>query len=172
MIAAPLLVWLIGQHYFRAALSTVLIAGLTDWFDGYAARKLGAAGTIGVVLDPLADKALLIAAYVAMGYFQLIPFWLFALVVGRDLVIVVGALLLRWLRNQRRFLPLTMGKVSTFFQIVLAFLTLVYAAFPFWWIRWLQLTGMGLTAIFTAWSGFQYIQRGITLAREEPAKSK
>ncbi len=64
------------------------------------------------------------------------------MVVVRDLVIVTGALLLRILRNRREFKPSMMGKVSTFFQIVLALLAVVYAAFPYQFIEWLKITGV------------------------------
>ena len=54
----------------------VLIAGLTDWLDGYAARRLGTGGKTGVVLDPLADKALLVTLFLVLGVLRLIPRWL------------------------------------------------------------------------------------------------
>jgi cardiolipin synthase len=166
--ASPFIVWLLYRANFRAALLLALLAGLTDWFDGFAARKLGTSGRIGVVLDPLADKVLLVSLFVAMGVLGLVPLWLFLLVVIRDLAILAGALLLRLLRNRSRFLPTMLGKISTFFQIVLSLLALVEAAFPDPILQWLKETGVLLTAIFTALSGLDYVGQGIEMARLPP----
>jgi cardiolipin synthase (CMP-forming) len=94
------------------------------------------------------------------------------LVIGRDLVIVIGALLVRLLRGVRKFLPSTVGKVSTFFQIVLVLLALLYAAFPFQAFLWLKCTALWLSAFFTALSGSDYVRRGILMARRrwQPAQ--
>ena len=165
--SSPIVAWLLLESRFREALALVLFAGLTDWFDGYLARKLGAGGNFGAVLDPLADKILLITLFVVLGVLHLIPFWLLTLAVGRDLVIVAGALLLRLFRNRQRFVPSQLGKISTFFQIVFVLLVLVAASFPnppFWWLRNIALV---LTSAFTAWSGLDYVRQGIQMARRD-----
>ena len=143
-----------------------LLAGLTDWLDGYAARRLETDGAVGIVLDPLADKALLVTLFVSFGLLRLIPLWMLILAIGRDLIIVVGALLLRIFRGKHRFLPSMAGKVSTFFQIVLVLLVLLQAAFPHPVIRWLSSLALWLAAVFTCVSGLDYIHRGIRMARE------
>ena len=150
---------------YRSALALVLFAGLTDWFDGFAARRLKAADKLGVVLDPLADKILLVTLFVVLGLLRLIPIWMFCLVIGRDLVIVIGALLVRLLRGVTRLIPTLLGKVSTFFQIVLVLLVLCHLAFPLKLLLWLQNIGLVLCALFTVASGFQYVHRGIQMAR-------
>ncbi len=174
LLAAPLVVWLLSTGSYRWALFLLFAAGISDWVDGYTARKLHVNDRfgrtlkherLGVVLDPLADKVLLVVVFVAMGWLRLMPFWLFVLVVGRDLVIVTGALLLRLLRNRREFRPSTLGKVSTFFQIVVAVLCVVEAAFPHPLALWLKTTGVLLTAIFTLLSGLDYVRQGIEMAR-------
>jgi cardiolipin synthase len=165
LMAAPFIGWLLYAGRFREALFVLLAAGVTDWLDGYAARKLHQSNHLGIILDPLADKVLLVVVFVCLGLLSLIPMWLFVIVVVRDVVIVTGALLLRLLRNRREFVPSTMGKVSTFFQIVLALLAVVYAAFPYEVIQWLKVTGVILTAIFTLLSGIAYIRLGIQMAR-------
>ena len=152
------------QHQYREALLLTLVAGLTDWFDGYAARRLGAGGTLGVVFDPLADKALLVTLFVALGVLGLIPLWLLGLAIGRDLIIVGGALLLRIFRGKQRFVPSTLGKVSTFFQIVLVLLVLLEAAFPYQLFQWLSYLALLLAAIFTGLSGADYIRLGMRIA--------
>jgi cardiolipin synthase len=211
--SSPILVWLLVRQSYRAALLLTLVAGLTDWFDGYAARRLarishipsvgldslsesgsgadsqssasrlfgthgssdtreksalpngGGTAAIGVLFDPLADKALLVTLFVALGVLRLIPFWMLGLAIGRDLIIVAGALLLRIFRGKQRFVPSTLGKVSTFFQIVLVLLVLLEAAFPYPLFQWLSYLALLLAAIFTALSGLDYIRLGIRIAR-------
>ena len=170
LLSAPLVAWLLYAGWFRTALFALLVAGLTDWLDGYAARKLGMVNHLGIVLDPLADKVLLVVVFVTMGLLGLIPLWLFILVVVRDLVIVTGALLLRILRNRREFVPSLLGKISTFFQLLLALLALVLAAFPHWILEAMEITGVILAAIFTILSGLDYVRQGIEMARLPPVQ--
>ncbi len=141
-----------------------LAAGLTDWFDGFAARRLQVSGQLGVILDPLADKILLMTAFLTLGYIRLVPGWLIVLVIGRDLIIVFGALFLRIFRNIPRFLPSLAGKVSTFFQIVFVLLVLVDASFRSEIFLLLQETALVVCAVFTALSGFDYIRRGVDMS--------
>lgn len=141
-----------------------LVAGLTDWFDGFAARRLQVSGQLGVFLDPLADKVLLMTVFVTLGYVRLVPGWLIVLVISRDLIIVFGALFLRVFRKIRRFLPSTAGKVSTFFQIVFVLLVLVEASFRNEIFLWLRQIALVLCAAFTVFSGFDYIRRGVDMS--------
>lgn len=165
LAAAPLVAWLLVESRFREALAVVLLAGLTDWFDGFAARHLGVSGKVGVILDPLADKILLVTLFVMLGVVRLVPVWLVALMIGRDLVIVIGALLLRIFREIHGFRPSTLGKVSTFFQIMLVLMVLLHSSFPYEFFLWLQYLAIALTAFFTALSGAGYIRIGIQMAR-------
>jgi cardiolipin synthase (CMP-forming) len=171
LVLSPVLAALLANHRFSEALYLVVFAGATDWLDGYTARKIHVAGRMGVVLDPLADKALLVTLFLSLCYIGLIPVWLLSLVIGRDLVIVVGALLLRIFRNVHRFTPSIVGKVSTFFQIVFVLLVLLRATFPnriFFWLEWIALV---LTTIFTVLSGAGYIRKGIQLTRRRPVEA-
>ena len=164
LFASPCIAWLLLRSRFGEALGVVLLAGLTDWFDGFTARRLQVSGKLGVILDPLADKALLITLFLVLGTIRLLPAWLVILVIGRDLVILVGALLLRFARNIRQFIPSPLGKISTFFQIMLALLVLIHAAFPNQLLLWLRNTALIASAFFTALSGLDYIRRGIQMA--------
>jgi cardiolipin synthase len=170
-ILSPILATLIYSHRFSEALYLVFFAGATDWLDGYTARKLHVAGRIGAVLDPLADKALLVTLFLALCYIGLIPVWLLCLVMGRDLIIVGGAILLRLFRNVHRFSPSIVGKVSTFFQIVFVLLVLLWATFPYRIFFWLEWTALVLTTIFTILSGAGYIRKGIQLTRYRPVET-
>ena len=169
ILSSPLLAWLLFQSRFREALVLVSISGVTDWLDGWAARKLHVSGKAGVVLDPLADKVLLTTLFIVLGLIGLLPLWMLLLGVGRDLVIVTGASLLRFLRGYRKFLPSTWGKVSTFFQIVLVFLILTHAAYPYRFIGFLASLALLLAALFTSISGVDYIRRGIAMTKRQSA---
>ncbi len=173
LLCSPLIAWLLlarrfqSQPRFHYALALVFLAGISDWMDGYAARRLKSSGQLGVILDPLADKVMLVTLFVVLALVGLIPFWMFWLAVVRDLVIVFGALLVRIFRGIRKFVPSILGKVSTFFQIVLILLTLVYAAFPLRIFLWLKLTALVLAALFTLLSGIGYVRLGIAMARRK-----
>ena len=130
LLATPVDCLAAGAGGYRAALAMVVLAGVTDWLDGFAARLLKLSGQFGVVFDPLADKVLLVTLFFALGLLGLIPLWMLCLAVGRDLVIVGGAALVRNYRGPRKFRPTLLGKVSTFFQIVLVLLALSFAAYP------------------------------------------
>jgi cardiolipin synthase len=168
LVAAPVIALLIAQTHYRAALGITILAGLTDWADGFTARKLNAAGKTGVILDPLADKVLLVVLFVQLALNNLIPLWMLLLALGRDFVIVIGALVIRLVRNIRRFLPSLLGKVSTFFQIMLVLMVLFEAAFPHPLLNALRIAALVLAALFTTLSGIDYIRRGVQMLRQEP----
>lgn len=157
--------WAIITGHLYLAVAVVGFAGVTDWLDGYTARVFKASGAFGLIFDPLADKILLVFLFAALTYAGLIPVWFLALAFGRDLVIVTGALLLRIYRGVRRFPPKILGKVSTFFQIVYALLSLLRAAFAVKVFLWLDLLALCLAAVFTAASGLDYVLVGIKLAK-------
>lgn len=171
LFSSPLLAWLLFQSRFREALLLILIAGVTDWLDGWSARKLHVDGKAGVVLDPLADKVLLTTLFVVLGLIGLLPLWMLALGIGRDLVIVTGAFLLRVLRGYRQFLPSIWGKVSTFFQIVLVFLILTHAAYPYSFLGYLANLALWLAALFTIISGTDYVRRGIDMTKRQSSET-
>ena len=172
LVSSPFLALLLLKSRYREALALVLAAGLTDWLDGFTARRLGVTGKLGVVLDPLADKIMLVTLFLVLGIVRLIPAWLLFLVIARDIIIAVGALLLSALRNIRQFLPSVLGKVSTFFQIVLVLLVLLRASFPHPLFFWLESAAVGLSALFTSLSGLDYIRRGIQMAARRPVAQR
>jgi cardiolipin synthase len=168
LAASPVLVWLLLHSNFGAALLVACLAGLTDWFDGYTARLLGATGQLGVILDPIVDKILLVTLFLVLGFLGLIPLWVLGIVIGRDLVIVGGALLLTIYRGARTFRPTMIGKVSTFFQITLVLLTLVFAAFALPVFFWLKELAVLTCVVFTVWSWLDYVRIGIRMTRRLP----
>ncbi len=124
LCAAPLVVWLILSDELALAFWIFLAAGLSDALDGYIAKRSAHPSVLGAYLDPLADKALLVCAYIALGDYNEVgdrlPLWLVILVVFRDMTIVGGAVLFRMLIRTLSMKPLMISKVNTVAQIVLA----------------------------------------------------
>ena len=128
LCAVPLAFWLVIDHRLGSAFLLFVAAGISDAVDGWLARRLGA-NAIGAVLDPVADKALLVTMYVTLATVNEMPAWLATLVVFRDLVIVGGVIVLGLIGSPVVIRPLFVSKVNTALQIVLVALTLFLSGF-------------------------------------------
>lgn len=164
--------WLAVQQRFDLVLMVLIPAAVTDWLDGYAARLLAVSSEVGAYLDPAADKILLVVSFVSLGVVGQIPMWLVWLVLGRDVVIVTGIVLLWLLRDRTEFPPLVSGKISTFFQIITVLVVLLAAVFHIHLVTILRQIGIFLTAFFTAFSGINYVRRGIAMSSRETAPNR
>jgi len=120
----PPLMWLIMIDHVWAAFWVFVAAGISDALDGYIAKTFNQITDVGAILDPLADKALLNGIYIALALSDHLPIWLAVLVVGRDVSIVLGVILIRRRDPVFRVRPLKIGKLNTFIQIVLAAMAL------------------------------------------------
>ncbi|MEO2192480.1 MAG: CDP-alcohol phosphatidyltransferase family protein, partial [bacterium] len=98
LLSGPAIGHLIVTDNLSLAIPCLIISALTDWLDGYAARKTNTVNVLGSYLDPLADKVLVGSVAISMGYTGLLDPWLFGLIIGRDACIVVGSFGLRWRR--------------------------------------------------------------------------
>jgi len=108
-----------------------VVAGLSDLIDGFLAKRFGMATELGAYLDPLADKAMIVSIYVALGIADAIPRWLVILVVSRD-IMIVSAIMLSWLVGRPVNLkPVFISKLNTVAQIVLAAVVLASLGFGF-----------------------------------------
>jgi len=103
-----------------AAFWLVLAAGISDAVDGIIAKTFNQVTVLGGYLDPIADKALLVCTYIAIGYVGYIPMWLVIAVVFRDIVIVGGAISFHTMTHELTMQPIKTSKVNTFMQMVLA----------------------------------------------------
>jgi cardiolipin synthase len=131
ILAVPVIVWAIAAGEIRIAFALFLVAGLSDLVDGFLAKHFGMATELGAYLDPLADKAMIVSIYVALGIVEAMPRWLVILVVSRD-IMIVSAVMLSWLVDKPvKLKPLTVSKLNTVAQIVYA--TFVLAALAFKW---------------------------------------
>ncbi len=129
LCAVPAAIWLMLQHRLDVAFLVFIGAGISDALDGWIARVWNARSMLGAVLDPVADKALLVSVYVTLAAIGVLPDWLAILVVFRDLLIVGGVLVLWAIGLPPRIKPIFISKANTAIQIALAALALLLAGF-------------------------------------------
>lgn len=133
LACAPALAMLLASGDDRAALGIFAFAGLSDAADGFLAKRFNLATRFGRFLDPAADKLLMLASFVALAALHVTPLWLAALVIARDVAIVGGILLARFLELPIRIEPLVIGKISTAIQIGYIGFVLVTLSFGLDW---------------------------------------
>src|SRR6201994_586936 len=131
ILMVPIVVWAIASRQMQIAFLLFLAAGVSDAVDGFLAKRLGMASELGAHLDPLADKALIVSIYVALGITEAIPRWLVILVVSRDILIIGGVMLAWFLGRPMKVKPVLVSKLNTAAQIVFACLVLAALAFDF-----------------------------------------
>jgi len=169
VLLAPAIVILLVYRHTGAALITFLVAGLTDALDGFFARSRRQRTELGGILDPLADKALLGSAFVALGILGNLPLWLVIIGVSRDTILVGGALILHIQTGRLGNPPSALGKVTTLLQLVTVLLamgadlrpSLAPALSPVVWA----------TAAATVLSGLHYVVQGARQLSVDPAAS-
>lgn len=129
LLAVPLVVHLVLNERMVAAFWLFVAAGVSDAVDGYIAKRFDVSSLLGRYLDPLADKALLVALFVLGGLMEFLPEWLVILVVFRDVMIVGGAILFYFLDHPPTMPPLIVSKVNTALQIVLVAAALAFRGY-------------------------------------------
>ena len=121
LLLVPWFAMLLLEQQFGLALILFIVMGISDGLDGFLARHLKATSALGSGLDPLADKVMLVAAFVILGHLELLSVWLVALVVGRDVMVVGGTLMNYLLHPGQKTAVLKVGKINTFVQIITVF---------------------------------------------------
>jgi cardiolipin synthase len=161
LLGVPLFLWLLlGPHADGWALVVLAVSGFTDWLDGVLARLLDQTSRIGALLDPLADRLYILATLVGLVLREVIPWWLAAIIVGRDAV--VGAVLPR-LRRAGYAPPEVhyLGKAATF--------CLLYA-FPLLLLGTYTGTAADIARplawAFTIWGTALYLWSGVVYLRQ------
>jgi cardiolipin synthase len=170
LCCVPLAIWLVLREQFAVAFCLFMAAGASDAVDGWLARRLGVS-RVGTVLDPIADKTLLVGMYVTLASVRALPDWLAILVVFRDLLIVGGVMVLGVLGQKVVIRPLLVSKLNTVLQLALVALALLGAAWP--WVAPRALAALLRLAVWvvaasTLVSGAAYVWRAATEARSGP----
>ncbi|HVF51952.1 MAG TPA: CDP-alcohol phosphatidyltransferase family protein [Pyrinomonadaceae bacterium] len=145
MVMIPVFVSMLFYQRFIWALAIFVLAGVTDGLDGLLARTLNQKSQLGTILDPIADKLLLVTAFVVLSLPSImapsaipqphprhlpVPFWVTAAVISRDVFIIVGAAAINIVTGFRGFRPSLLGKISTVVQIAAVVAILTAASFP------------------------------------------
>ncbi|MEJ2566033.1 MAG: CDP-alcohol phosphatidyltransferase family protein [Gammaproteobacteria bacterium] len=147
---------LLLREWYNEALLIFVVAGLSDGLDGYLAKRFAWRSRLGSILDPLADKILLLTNYIVLGWMGWIPVWLVAAVISRDVVVVGGALAYHARFGRYEMAPTMASKLNTTMQIVLVVVlvaSLGLLSVPAWVVEGLIYTVLATTA----WSGVDYV---------------
>jgi cardiolipin synthase (CMP-forming) len=131
IILVPIVVWAITSGEMRAAFFLFVAAGISDAVDGFIAKRFNMTSELGALIDPLADKALIVSIYVALGIAGALPISLVILVVSRDIMIIAGFMLSWLIGKPMPIRPLPVSKANTAAQIALATLVLAERGFGF-----------------------------------------
>lgn len=156
LMAAPLS-WAILANEPRLSLTLVVVAGLSDALDGLLARRFGWRSRLGGLLDPAADKVMLLACFVALAVVDGVPNWLVWLVIGRDALIVAGAVAYHAFVGRLDAEPSLLSKATTFLQIALVVALLAERLPSVAMPAWLHGALLWSTAAATLASGLHYV---------------
>jgi cardiolipin synthase len=165
ILMTPAITILLLYRHMEAAIALFLLAGITDGLDGFVARRRGQRTALGMVLDPLADKLLLMSSVITLTILRELPRWFTIIVVSRDLMLIGGAVILYMFVGKVSMPPSWLGKWTTCFQIATALLGMLDNLVPS-----LRVTVMPCAVITTALtiaSGLDYVYRGTRLLNDQ-----
>lgn len=170
ILLVPVIIWAIASGQMAVAFILFFIAGVSDAIDGFLAKRFNMQSEIGALLDPLADKCLLVSIYIALGITADIPRWLVILVVSRD-IIIIGAVIVSWLLDRPiPMKPLMVSKLNTVAQVLFAGLVLAALGFNFA-IAPVDIILMALVTVLTLLSvGFYLVEWARHMSDLEPGQ--
>ena len=158
-----------GVEWHRlAAILTFAIAALSDGLDGYIARRYNQRSQLGAILDPLADKLLLVSGIVILSFnnqprLPQTPLWLAGAIVGRDMLLLIGLVVIYYSCGKVTVRPIMIGKIATVLQMI----CVLWGLFK-WNARWLELWCLG-AAVCTTISGMFYLYDGVKQLSASPS---
>lgn len=155
--------FILAIHYgeFKIALWLFVVQAITDLLDGFLARVLGEKTSLGALLDPLADKAMLVSSFFVLYIKDIVPFWVTFIVLMRDLVLTLGYIILCKLFGKIEVIPSILGKITTFCQIG----TVVYVLWSD--TRSYQDFFFYPTIALTIITGLHYIYQGVLIIKNK-----
>ena len=164
---APVLILLLKDEEYAASLAVFAIAGISDGLDGYIAKRFHLESRLGSILDPLADKTLLVSSYVMLMLLNHLPFWLMLTVVFRDLLIIGGYLIYTSMVGPVQMRPSWLSKFNTFMQISLVIVILTQQALQ-WMYPPLIEAFIYAVLLTTVISGLHYLWIWLVVKEVEP----
>ncbi len=156
LVLVPIMVWLLLDGSYATALVVFVGAAASDVLDGYLARRFNQQSYVGAVLDPAADKLMVLSTAGTLTWLELLPIWVAIAVVLRDVVIVAGFLAYRWLRGHVEMRPTWLGKANTGLVFGVFTLVLAQASGLIDLGRWLLVAYVVLVGTIVA-SGLHYV---------------
>jgi cardiolipin synthase len=165
----PVLILLLKEQEYAMALAVFVIAGVSDGLDGFIAKRFHFESRLGSILDPLADKTLLVSSYVMLMLLNHLPFWLMLTVAFRDLLIVGGYLVYTSMVGPVQMRPSWLSKLNTFMQIALVIVILGQQAFQ---LIYTPMVDALIYAVLltTVASGLHYLWVWLVIKDVEPVK--
>lgn len=155
MLTVPIIALLVKER-FGEALLLFAVAGASDALDGYLAKRNGWESRLGSILDPVADKLLLVSSFITLGWLGIIPMWLVYVVLGRDIIILTGAIAYHLLIGNYDMRPTIVSKINTFSQIVLV-LAIVFSFSLITLPEWFLTRLIDVVLATTVLSGVDYV---------------
>src|SRR6266404_2550926 len=152
------------------ALLSFAVAAICDGVDGYIARRYNQRSELGAILDPLADKLLLVSGIVVLSfdhrpYLETVPLWLTGTIIGRDILLLVGLVIIQMIVGTLKVHPRIVGKIATVLQMIVVLWILLK-----WEKRWLSIWIVS-AAVCTGISGLLYVWDGVRQLSAHPASS-
>ena len=165
ILLVPILIIFLIEGKGLYAFLVFIVAGVSDGLDGFLARLLKQKTKLGAILDPLADKLLIVSSYITMSILGTIPSWLAVFVVSRDIIILIGIGILTFNNKPLNIQPTFDSKITTFFQLVTICFYLGYNFLPT--IHFFKIYLLVATTLFTLISGFHYIIIGFNVLQDQ-----
>ena len=166
MIMVVPVVWALASGRFGVALGLFAAAGISDALDGAIAKRCGWSSRLGALLDPAADKLLVLGTYTTLAVAHRVPWWLIVLMFCRDLVIVTGAAIYRWKVGPFVIQPALTSKITTGLLIVVGIALVIQGLHPWLSPTWQDvLIGLLAAALAISWLDYQ-LTWGIRFLRE------
>lgn len=174
MLLVVPIAWLLSAGEYRLTLWVFAFAGFTDGLDGFLAKRCGWMSELGKILDPLADKILLVSVFITLAVLDIVPAWLAATAVLRDVTITVGAITYNALYGYPHGNPTVISKINTLCQIL--YLLLAVAAKACEWSGGTVLLTVGaLVFVTTVVSGIDYVvtytRKAIDISRQQRGRA-
>jgi CDP-diacylglycerol--glycerol-3-phosphate 3-phosphatidyltransferase len=159
-----------NEGYRLAAILSFAVAAICDGVDGYIARRYNQRSELGAILDPLADKLLLVSGIIVLSFehrprLETIPLWLTGTIIGRDILVLAGMLVIHMTVGKVKIRPRMIGKIATVLQMIVILWVLLK-----WDAKWLRLWLLA-AAICTGISGLLYVWDGSRQLSAHPASS-
>ncbi|MDR1334689.1 MAG: CDP-alcohol phosphatidyltransferase family protein [Holosporaceae bacterium] len=167
IVLAVFFIPLVNGNNFPEALLVFVLAAISDFFDGYLARKWQASSSVGALLDPLADKVLMISAYGVLAFLAYVPFYVAVIVIARDLIILMAVCLCALLGINLEIRPLMSSKINTAIQMMFVIVVVGCCCLSMTMASTEMLITAGMVCLSTVVSAADYLRKYYGMIRND-----